>query len=174
MTAKLPHRTAVAELIAALVKGNRTMRDLCEWSDMSDETVNAWVREFVAAGLVYVADYRKNRTGLDSPVYGWVRDDEVNVEAPGPATNPSAVRARTNYRLRRRRAANSTTSTPIAPEVAAWQPRMDGSPDWSFRCLSCSVLARMPGSGWRLMRGARVRICAGCKASPVDLAESSA
>lgn len=144
------------------------MRELCEWTDMTDETVNAWLREFVAAGLVYVADYRKNPTGHDSPVYGWVCADEVNVEAPGLATNPAAVRVRTAYRQRRRRERMSAPSAPISAEVSAWRPRMDGSPEWAFLCSVCSRKALQPGSAWVFTGLERIHVCAACK--PIALA----
>jgi hypothetical protein len=160
---KLVHRTAVAELVAALVKGNRTMRELCEWTDLTNETVNSWVREFMAAGLVYIADYRKNRTGPDSPVYGWVCSDEVDVEAPGLATNPTAVRVRTAYRQRRQRERSAAAPTPIPAEISAWKPRMNGSPDWDFHCTLCSRQSRQLGSGWVFTGLERVHVCAACK-----------
>ncbi len=162
MTAKLPHRTAVAELVAAIVKAPRTMRELCEMTDMTSETVNAWVREFMASGVVYIADYRKNATGSDSPVYGWVKDDEADVPAPELATNPAAVRVRTNYR-KRRQAARLSAPTTVRAEAKAWTPTEIWPDAPRFSCALCNATARLSGSGWHFTGVERVRICGACK-----------
>jgi DNA-binding transcriptional ArsR family regulator len=162
MTAKLSHRTAVAELIAALVKAPRTMRELCEMSDMTDETVNAWLREFRASGLVYVADYRKNRVGCDSAVYSWVVDDEVDVTPPELASNASAVRVRTTYRMRKQ-AARLKAPTSVSPEAQAWIPRHDGPGAVRFLCMRCSRESLQAGSGWFFNGMDRIRVCGDCK-----------
>lgn len=50
-------RTIGCEIIAALIKGPRTIGDIREMVDCSHVTVANWLRDLSAAGLVRISDY---------------------------------------------------------------------------------------------------------------------
>lgn len=73
-------RTIGCEIIAALVKGPRTIGDITEMVDCSHVVVSYWMRDLQEAGLVRISGYiqlpylnAKHQQQLGSPraVYEW-------------------------------------------------------------------------------------------------------
>ena len=61
MTRRAPRRTTtpenVSEIIASLQKGARTIQDLLDMTEASEQTVRRWIEGFHGSGLVRIAEY---------------------------------------------------------------------------------------------------------------------
>lgn len=61
MSRRAPRRTTtpenVSEIIASLQKGSRTIQDLLDMTEASEQTVRRWIEGFHESGLVRIAEY---------------------------------------------------------------------------------------------------------------------
>jgi len=84
-------RAGVVRLIAFLMSGNRTAREIARHMQCSRGTVYNWLRDFRAARCIHISAYVYTRgNGYVTPVYTWGRD----VDATKPTAMTTAERVR--------------------------------------------------------------------------------
>lgn len=66
------HKELACEIVAALMKKDRTASELCEMTGAHTNTMCVWIRELRASGLIFMTGRRADEnTGFESQAWAW-------------------------------------------------------------------------------------------------------